>query len=104
MDFDTYQREAKKTAMYPERLKVTYTTMCLCGEAGELANKVKKVMRGDNQVNKEELAGEMGDILWYLSQLATDLELSFNLVAEGNLQKLRSRSERGVLKGNGDNR
>lgn len=104
--FGDYQIEARKTAAYDPALKIVYPTMGLVGEAGELANKVKKLLRGD--ANRDELqAGiraELGDVLWYLSALADDLGVPLADVAGENIQKLRSRQARGVIKGGGDNR
>jgi NTP pyrophosphatase (non-canonical NTP hydrolase) len=104
MDFDEYQKRAKETAIYPENVKIIYTAMGLCGEAGEVANKVKKKMRGDSEIDKEDLAKEMGDVLWYISQLATDLDIRLDDIANHNIEKLSSRKHRGAVKGNGDNR
>jgi NTP pyrophosphatase (non-canonical NTP hydrolase) len=104
--FAEYQAEARKTAGYDPALKITYPTMGLVGEAGELANKVKKILRGD--ANKQELIngirGEMGDVLWYLSALADDIGVELSEVAAENIQKLRSRQQRDKLRGAGDNR
>ena len=105
-DFKKYQEEARKTSFCPPEYKVIYSAMGLVGEAGELANKVKKIMRGDQ--NKEELIdgikGEMGDILWYLSALADDLGLELADVAGANIEKLHSRQVREKLRGAGDGR
>jgi len=80
----------------------------LVNEAGEVAGKVKKIIRDKNGVMAEEdivnLAGEIGDVLWYLAVLAHDLDLNFSSIAASNLSKLKSRQERGVLGGSGDNR
>jgi NTP pyrophosphatase (non-canonical NTP hydrolase) len=104
--FAEYQIEARKTAGYDPALKITYATMGLVGEAGELANKVKKIMRGD--ANRDELIegirGEMGDVLWYLSALADDIGVPLSDIAAENIHKLRSRQERGKIRGGGDNR
>lgn len=106
IDFRSYQAEARKTAFSPPEHKIVYATMGLAGEAGELANKVKKLMRGD--VNREEILdgikGEMGDILWYLSALADDLGIELADVASGNIKKLQSRYMRDQLRGSGDYR
>ncbi len=104
MEFNTYQREARKTAIYPEEYKLLYTTIGLCGEAGELANKVKKKLRGDGELDMEGIVGELGDILWYLSQVAADIDVELEHIAAKNIEKLKSRQERGVTKGNGDYR
>lgn len=105
-DFKTYQAQARKTAVYPKELKITYATMGLAGEAGELANKVKKIMRGDG--NRDELIegikAEMGDILWYLAALADDLDVELADIAGTSIEKLHSRLARGVIKGGGDAR
>lgn len=104
--FAEYQAEARKTAGYDPKLKITYSTMGLVGEAGELANKVKKLLRGDK--NREELIdgikSEMGDVLWYLSALADDINIDLSEVAADNIKKLRDREARGIIKGSGDNR
>lgn len=104
--FAEYQIEARKTAGYDPDLKITYSTMGLVGEAGELANKVKKLLRGD--ANREELMegirSEMGDVLWYLSALADDMGVTLSDIAAENIQKIRSRQERGMICGGGDNR
>lgn len=105
-NFDVYQTEARKTAFCPPEHKITYPAIGLAGEAGELANKVKKLLRGDS--NRDELlAGvkaEMGDILWYLAALADDIGVSLSEVAGENIEKLASRYERNQLRGAGDNR
>ena len=103
MRFDDYQEEAKKTAIYPDQYRVVYPALGLAGEAGEVAEKVKKHIR-DGVLNVEELKKELGDVLWYLAAIASDLDLTLDDVAEANLQKLRSRQARGVISGNGDNR
>ena len=103
MRFDEYQEEAKKTAIYPDQYRVVYPALGLAGEAGEVAEKVKKHIR-DGVLNVEELKKELGDVLWYLAAIASDLGLTLDDVAEANLQKLRSRQARGVISGNGDNR
>ncbi|WP_038046658.1 nucleoside triphosphate pyrophosphohydrolase family protein [Thermus caliditerrae] len=108
MTFEEYQEEAKKTALYPATYRLLYPTLGLAGEAGELANKVKKVLRDhDGQLTpevREALLAELGDVLWYVAQVATDLGANLKDVAEANLAKLRSRKHRGQLQGSGDNR
>lgn len=108
-DFDEYQKEASKTAVYPQiGNNFVYPTLGLAGEAGEVADKIKKVIRDDggglNEEKKAEIKKELGDVLWYLSQLAKELGIKFSEVASGNLEKLSSRKLRGKLHGNGDNR
>ncbi len=108
MTFEEYQKEAQKTALYPEAYRLVYPALGLAGEAGELANKVKKVLRDHGRHLSEEareaILAELGDVLWYVAQVATDLGESLEAVAQANLAKLRSRKERGRLGGDGDNR
>lgn len=108
MDFNTYQQGAATTAVYPESAKYIYPTLGLCGEAGEVAEKVKKVIRDNGGVfteeKKREIVKELGDVLWYIAALLGDLGVTMDEAAVGNLEKLYSRKERGVLNGNGDNR
>lgn len=106
-DFSKYQQEAMKTRM-PDTLEhtLTYSALGLAGEAGELANKVKKIMRGDT--NRDELLegirSEMGDVLWYLAALAQDLGADLSEIAEENLVKIRDRQARGKIAASGDKR
>lgn len=109
MTFDEYQKLSRETAIYPDKGKnFVYPTLGLIGEAGEVAEKIKKILRDKNRtINKEtkkELAKELGDVLWYLSQLITELNLSLDKVASLNIDKLSSRKERDTLHGSGDNR
>jgi NTP pyrophosphatase (non-canonical NTP hydrolase) len=108
LDFNEYRDEAIKTAVYPEKMGLSYTTLGLVGEAGEIANKVKKVYRDhDGEVPepvRKELEDELGDVLWYLAMMCFELGLDFDAVAIKNIEKLESRRERGVLQGSGDNR
>ena len=109
MDLRDYQRESRATAVYPGAgANLTYPALGLCGEAGEVAEKVKKLLRDDGGVltdeRREALAGELGDVLWYLAQMATEARLDLAEVAAANLAKLRSRQERQVLHGSGDSR
>ena len=109
MEFNDYQTEARKTAMYPNLGgNFIYPTLGLAGEAGEVAEKIKKVIRDANGVvseeKKGELSKELGDVLWYVANLAEELSLSLDDIAKRNLEKLKSRQERGKLKGEGDNR
>ena len=109
MDLNAYQQGARSTARYPDvGANPIYPTLGLCGEAGEVADKVKKVLR-DNGGSfspevREALKLELGDVLWYVAQVATDLGESLEAVAQANLAKLRSRKERGRLGGDGDDR
>jgi len=109
MTFQEYQELVKTTAIYPNiGNNYVYPTLGLAGEAGEVAEKIKKVIRDNNGMvdseKKEEIAKELGDVLWYLAQLSTELKLDFDYIAEKNLEKLKSRQERNRLHGNGDNR
>jgi NTP pyrophosphatase (non-canonical NTP hydrolase) len=104
-----YQRRSRETAVYPDAGdNLTYPALGLCGEAGECAEKVKKTLRDDGGVLSDErraaLAAELGDVLWYLAQLATEAGLDLGAIAEDNLAKLLSRKERQVLQGSGDSR
>ena len=107
-DFNSYQRSAAGTAIYPEQHKILYPALGLAGEAGEVANKVKKLVRDgpDNRPDtwREDIASEIGDVLWYCAALATDLNLTLGMIAKSNLRKLHDRKARGVLQGNGDKR
>ena len=109
MTFEEYQKLSRKTALYPNKDKnFIYPTLGLCGESGEVAEKIKKVLRDDdgvlNEGKKEELKKELGDVLWYLAQIATESGLSLNEIASLNIEKLSSRLERGKISGSGDNR
>jgi NTP pyrophosphatase (non-canonical NTP hydrolase) len=109
MNFKEYQKKSRKTAIYPNAdNNFIYPTLGLVGEAGEVAEKIKKVIRDKNGVvddeKKKEIEKELGDVLWYVSQLSSELGLSLKEVAEKNIEKLYSRMDRGKLKGDGDNR
>lgn len=109
MNFEEYQKFSRETAMYPDKDKnFVYPTLGLAGESGEVAEKIKKIIRDDrgipSQEKKEELKKELGDVLWYISQIATELGLSLDEVASLNIEKLRSRKERNMISGSGDNR
>lgn len=109
MNFKDYQHKSRKTAKYPSiGHPVIYPVLGLVNEAGEVAGKIKKVFRDkDGQINEETraaLKAELGDVLWYLAQVCTELELSLDEVAEYNVEKLYSRLERGKIQGDGDNR
>ena len=98
-----YQRAAVSFAIYPATHKVLYPTLGLCGETGEIAEKVKKQVR-DNNVNRHEVAKELGDVLWYLANLANDIGYNLDEIANINIEKLTSRKERNKIQGSGDNR
>ncbi|ANA87086.1 MazG-like nucleotide pyrophosphohydrolase [Gordonia phage Switzerland] len=114
MQLDTYQTRATATAFYPGHDDgssiegLSYVTMGLVGEAGEIANKVKKIIRDNGGVidgiTRTQVLAELGDVLWYVALIAEQLGYPLHLVAAWNLQKLADRAERGVLEGSGDNR
>jgi NTP pyrophosphatase (non-canonical NTP hydrolase) len=113
MDFATYQQKSRSTALYPGNgANFVYPALGLAGETGEVVEKIKKLIRNDSVFSAEhvsiekrtEIANEMGDVLWYLAQLATELNIKLDDVAEQNLSKLASRKERGMLHSEGDNR
>ena len=109
MDLNQYQRQARSTALYPDLgSNPIYPALGLCGEAGEVADKVKKVLRDEAGVFSDErrqaIAWELGDVLWYVSQLADELGCSLETVAQANLDKLASRAQRQVIGGSGDQR
>lgn len=103
MLLDEFQRRAVATAIYPERFSIIYPAMGAANEAGEVAGKVKKWMRGDG-VTMEAIASEIGDTLWYLAALAQDIGIPLSHIAAVELTKIEDRAARGVIKGNGDNR
>ena len=102
MTYDGYQEFARTTAMDPEDVKVVYPTLGLCGEAGEVAEKIKKHMRDGRSLVGVGL--ELGDVLWYISALADDLGITLEEIAQANVDKLASRMNRGKLGGSGDER
>src|SRR3989344_6322131 len=109
MTFDEYQKWSRETAKYPSIGKgFVYPTLGLAGEAGEVSEKIKKIMRDKggevDEGTRQEIAKELGDVLWYLSQIASEIDLSLDVIAALNIEKLKSRIERGVIHGSGDNR
>lgn len=106
MTLNEYQQHALETAIYPT--PIIYPALGLCGESGEVADKVKKVLRDNNSEftdeKKAEIAKEIGDVLWYCATLSNDIGYSLDEIAEMNYQKLHSRQLRGKLGGSGDNR
>jgi NTP pyrophosphatase (non-canonical NTP hydrolase) len=108
-DFQTYQRESRKTwSLIHTDHPIVYPTLGLVNEAGELAGKVKKIFRDKggeiSPADRDALRGEIGDVLWYLTQICTELDLRLEDVAAANLEKLFSRLERGKIAGDGDER
>jgi NTP pyrophosphatase (non-canonical NTP hydrolase) len=106
MDFTEYQKKALSTAIYPKEMAIIYPALGLAGEAGEVADKVKKIVRDNNTTDefKQNIAAEIGDVLWYCAVLANDLGFDLAHVANINLTKLADRLQRGVLQGSGDKR
>jgi NTP pyrophosphatase (non-canonical NTP hydrolase) len=113
-DFVAYQRATARTAIYPSADTprsyegMSYCALGLAGEAGEIADKVKKIARDNagtvTATARGQLAAELGDLLWYVAQFATQIGFDLDAIAAGNLAKLEDRRARGVLQGSGDNR
>jgi NTP pyrophosphatase (non-canonical NTP hydrolase) len=108
MEMNAYQVAANETAVFPPTRGVEYTTLGLTSEAGEVADKVKKVIRDNNgefsEQHKADIVKELGDVLWYVSSLAWELGYTLDNVADMNISKLSSRKERGKIGGSGDDR
>jgi len=126
MDFNEYQKEARETAIYPDKdCNLVYPALKLAGEAGEVAEKIGKLMRdkdykigtpwdffvggGLNTLTEtveweDAVIKELGDVLWYVSALASELNIKLSWIAEANLRKLAARAEKGTLQGSGDDR
>jgi len=108
MNFMEYQSKAYSTAVYPKEYKVIYPALKLNGEAGEVAELVGKALRDENgkfsEERRKKIFYELGDLLWYVAAVASDLNMDLTQIAIGNINKLASRKERGVLKGDGSDR
>ena len=110
MDFKTYQISAMKTAVYPGRGEgnFTYPALGLAGETGEICEKLKKAIRDDggkvSEERKQAIAKELGDVLWYIAALCTELDIDLDAVAARNIEKLAARQARNKLHGDGDDR
>jgi len=109
MNFSEYQKKSRRTALYPNQgNNYIYPTLGLAGESGEVSEKIKKIIRDKagavNDEDRRAIEKELGDVLWYLSQLATELNIDLEGVAQRNIEKLESRLERGTLSGSGDDR
>jgi NTP pyrophosphatase (non-canonical NTP hydrolase) len=108
MELSDYQQRSRQTAEYPREAWLAYPALGLAGEAGEVAEHAKKAIRDDAGVitgeRRSAMAKELGDVLWYVAQLASELDLDLDEIASGNLEKLLSRQRRGVLSGSGDER
>jgi len=108
-DFDKYQKFTSSTAVYPKQGKnFIYPLIGLQGEVGEVSEKVKKVIHDDKgkltEEKRLEIVKELGDVVWYISQLSTEFKVKFSDVIKGNIEKLSSRKTRGKIHGSGDNR
>jgi NTP pyrophosphatase (non-canonical NTP hydrolase) len=99
---EQYTEFVKGMKVYPEKHAIVYPALGLAGESGEIAEKVKKWLRGDRELDRELLIKELGDVQWYITSMADDLGSSLQAVIEENVAKLTSRKERGVVKGEGD--
>ncbi len=112
MNVEDYQKIIKKTAIYPKEIGVAYCAMGLTGEAGEVADKIKKLYRDDNYLSHKlmppdkitDIAKELGDVLWYVTAMANELEISLEGIMQMNYDKLMKRRETNTLHGSGDNR
>ncbi|MBQ3186579.1 MAG: nucleoside triphosphate pyrophosphohydrolase family protein [Alistipes sp.] len=108
MTLKEYQEHALETAIYPAESRIIYPTLGLTGEAGEVADKVKKIIRDNHKEftpeKRAEIMKEIGDVLWYCATLSHDLGYTLDEVAQTNVDKLRSRMERSKITGSGDNR
>jgi NTP pyrophosphatase (non-canonical NTP hydrolase) len=108
MTLNEYLEHALETAIYPAESRIIYPTLGLTGEAGEVADKVKKIIRDNHKEftaeKKAEIMKEIGDVLWYCATLSHDLGYTLDEVAQTNVDKLRSRMERSKITGSGDNR
>lgn len=103
MKFNTYQEHAKTFAVVTAE-DYDYLLPGLAGEVGEFSQLIAKAVRDDNPPSKENLVKELGDILWFVSLLATRIGVPLSEVAQGNIEKLSSRLHRGTIQGSGDNR
>lgn len=101
--FDGYQDFTDTTAIYPKKQALEYLAMGLTSEAGEVAGKIKKWVR-DDYLDHDALIAELGDVLWYLAQFASELDVFLSDIAEENVIKLTDRQQRNALQGSGDNR
>lgn len=111
MNFDEYQKLTATTAVYPGSGGIsglTYAALGLNGEAGEVADKVKKLLRDHNGNMSHDqclaIVKELGDVLWYLSQMCSELRVPMSYVADLNINKLRDRAARAAIRGEGDER
>lgn len=110
MTFDEYQKKALTTAIYngDKMLDICHWVLGLSGESGEIAEKLKKIIRDQDadpsKIDRDDIKKELGDVLWYINALAHELDIDLDDVARANVEKLASRLQRGALRGSGDNR
>ncbi|NWG72846.1 MAG: nucleoside triphosphate pyrophosphohydrolase family protein [Parvularculaceae bacterium] len=108
MTFMEYQKETGATAIYPKEKALEYLALGLTSEAGEVAGKVKKLIRDKkgimNDADAAAIRAELGDVLWYISELCNLMEMPMHLVAAANLKKLDARKHNNTISGDGDNR
>lgn len=109
MTADFYEMKAGQTAIFPKRQALEYLALGLTSEAGEVAGKVKKIIRDgadieDYELKKIAIAAEIGDVIWYCAMLAKEVGVPLNDIMKDNLKKLHGRKVRGTLHGSGDNR
>ena len=100
---DLYENLAGQTAIFPKDKALEYLALGLTSEAGEVAGKVKKLIR-DGEGDKVSIASEIGDVLWYCAMMAKEVGVPLNTIMQENLKKLHGRKERGTLQGSGDTR
>jgi len=108
MTFEEYSEAAAETAIYPKTHAILYPALGMAGEAGEVANKVKKIIRdgfdAQPETWREDLSSEIGDVLWYCAALAKDLNIPLSVIAAKNRDKLMARKKAGTIGGSGDKR
>ena len=110
--FNEYQKESRMTAVYPKAQAHTYLALGLASEAGEVASKIKKMIRDNPNLSvddmplewKKEYLSELGDVLWYIARISDEMGVSLSEIADKNISKLLDRLSRGTLKGSGDSR
>lgn len=105
---DKYQMFVRSMKVYDREYALVYPILGLANEAGEVAGKLKKIMRDDGgQLSTErfdDLVSELGDVIWYVTAVADDLGITISDIFYANYLKLTDRANRGVIKGSGDNR
>ena len=111
MKVQEYEEKVQRTALYPRKNLwqiLTYLSLGLAGEAGEISNKMKKILRDDRgrltQERRQQIRDELGDVLWYITRLANELGFSLEEIMRANNNKLLKRLQKNTLKGEGDNR